>query len=48
MLKAGVSKSTMDKMGRSEKVSLDVIDRICCSMDCDISDVIEYVSEQEW
>ncbi len=36
MLKAGISKSTMDKMGRS------------CSMDCDISDVIEYVSEQEW
>lgn len=48
MLKAGISKSTMDKMGRGEKVSLDVIDRICCSMDCDISDVIEYVSEQEW
>lgn len=48
MLKAGISKSTVDKMGRSEKVSLDIIDRICCSMDCDISDVIEYVSEQEW
>ena len=25
----GISKSTMDKMGRGEQVSMDIIDRIC-------------------
>lgn len=38
----GISKSTMDKMARSETVSLDVVDRICNYFDCKIGDVIEY------
>lgn len=45
MKKTGISKSTIDKMGRSEKVSLDIIERICCNLNCNISDVIEHVSE---
>lgn len=40
----GISKSTMDKMGRSEQVSLDIIDRICSYFHCDINDVIEHVN----
>lgn len=42
MQKTGISKSTMDKMGRSETVSLDIIDRICSHFDCRIEDVIEH------
>lgn len=38
----GLSKSTMDKMGRSEMVSLDIIDRLCSLFQCRIEDVIEY------
>lgn len=38
----GISKSTVDKMYRGENVSLEVIDRICRQLDCDISDVISY------
>jgi len=30
----GISKSTMDKMARSETISLDVVDRICNYFDC--------------
>lgn len=41
----GISKSTIDKMGRNEQVSLDIIDRICSYFSCDISDVIEYVND---
>ena len=37
-----ISKSTMDKMGRSEIVSLEIIDRICNYFDCNIEDVIEH------
>ena len=32
----GISKSTVDKMYRGENVSLEVIDRICRQLDCDI------------
>ena len=45
MRETGISKSTMDKMGRGEKVSLDIIDRICEQLDCNISDVLEHVSK---
>ena len=37
-----ISKSTMDKMGRSEIVSLEIIVRICNYCDCSIEDVIEH------
>ena len=38
-----ISKSTMDKMGRGEQVSLDIIDRICNLLNCKIEDVIEHI-----
>lgn len=40
--KAGISKSTIDKMGRGENVSMDVLDKICKALDCDFSDLIEH------
>lgn len=43
----GISKSTMDKMGRAEDVSLDVIDRICEYFDCKIEDVIEHTNKEK-
>ena len=42
MAKTGISKSTMDKMGRSEIVSLEIIDRICNYFNCSVEDVIEH------
>lgn len=45
MVETGISKSTIDKMSRGENVSLTIIERICDSLNCDISDVIEYISE---
>lgn len=41
MAKTGISKSTMDKMGRGELVSLEIIDRICNYFECSIGDVLE-------
>ena len=38
---AGVSTSTMSKMGRDEIVSLEVIDRICQKLNCNVEDVLE-------
>lgn len=38
----GISKSTMDKMGRGEHVSMDIIDRICTYFNCGVESVIEH------
>ncbi len=45
---AGISKSTMDKMGRGELVSMQIIDRICAFLKCDLSDVLEHKREKEY
>lgn len=42
-----ISKSTMDKMGRSENVSLDILDKICNHLNCSLSDVVEYKRNEE-
>lgn len=38
--KAGIARSTIAKMGKNEIVSLDVIVKICNTLDCDIVDVV--------
>ena len=40
----GISSSTIAKMGKNENVSLEVIDKICALLECDINDILEYVS----
>lgn len=38
---AGISRSTVTKMGKDEYVALDIIEQICSALDCDVCDVIE-------
>lgn len=40
--KIGISSTTIAKMGKGGKVSLDVIERICDYFNCDIGDVISF------
>lgn len=42
-----ISKSTMDKMGRDEKVSMEILDRLCTYFSCEASDIIEHVKEEQ-
>lgn len=44
--KVGLSSTTIAKMGKGEKVSLDVIERICSHLDCNIGDVISFEKDQ--
>lgn len=37
-----ISSATMAKMGKGESVSMDVLERICSYMDCDIGDIISF------
>ena len=47
MQATGISKSTMDKMGRGEQVSMDIIDRICNYFDCNVEDIISHITGTE-
>ena len=38
---SGVSAAKLAKMSRDESVSASILDRICTSLNCDISDVVE-------
>lgn len=40
-LATGIASSTLSKMSRNEYVSLEVLVRICCSLDCELSDIAE-------
>lgn len=42
-LKIETSPTTIAKMGKNEKVSLEIIDRICNTLDCRVEDVIEHI-----
>lgn len=44
---ADVSSSTIAKLNRDEYVSLEVLERICRALHCDIGDVVELTEESE-
>ena len=45
MEQTGISKSTIDKMGRGEIISLNIVDKICKQFDCKVEDIMEYKEE---
>ena len=42
---AGISHTSMAKLGKNEGVSTDVLVRICQALHCDIGDIMEFVTE---
>lgn len=45
---AGVSQSSVTKLGRNENVSTEILVRICSALRCDVGDVMEIVPERRW
>lgn len=43
MALTSISSATVTKMGKNEYVALEVIDKICTALDCEISDIVVYV-----
>lgn len=43
--KASLSSASVAKLGKNEPVAMDVLLRICTALDCDISDVMEFIKE---
>ena len=45
-LKAGISTRQLAKLGRNEDVSTDVLRRICSSLGCSLTDIIELTPDE--
>ena len=44
---AGISHASMAKLGKNENVTTDILVKICSTLDCDIGDIAEVVSEKQ-
>ena len=42
-----MSSATLAKLGKNEIVSMDVLGRICEELQCDVGDIVSYVSEKK-
>lgn len=40
-IKANISTSTLAKMGKGEYVALEILERICLILDCQLSDLVK-------
>ncbi|WP_366522129.1 helix-turn-helix transcriptional regulator [uncultured Subdoligranulum sp.] len=45
--KAGISSSTIVKMGRQEPVSVELIGKICLALGCTANDVLEFLPDED-
>ncbi len=45
-VKAGMGPSTLAKLGKEEKISMDVIMRICEALNCDVGDIMEIMPDK--
>ena len=44
---AGISQNTMARLSRNQDVSLDVLGKICCTLNCKIDDILEFIPEEK-
>lgn len=42
-LAAGISTATLAKLAKEEPVKLEILEKICKALDCNIGDVVEFV-----
>ena len=44
--KAGITTNAIAKMGKGEKVSMDVLIKICTALNCNIGDIIDVLPQK--
>lgn len=45
--KAKITNQSLSRLSKNENVSMDVLDRICNTLECDISEIVEFVKETD-
>ena len=43
---AGISSNAMEKLGKNESVQVEVLEKICCRLNCTIDDILEILPEE--
>ena len=46
-LKAGISTMALAKLGKNENVSMDVLKKICKALNCNISDIMDMIPNND-
>ena len=44
---AGISSYTVNKLNRGDNVTMDVLDKICRALDCNIGDICDAISSEQ-
>lgn len=44
----GISSSTLAKLSKNEVVSLEILEKICCNLNCDIGDIVSFRDGSEY
>lgn len=42
---AGISTNAMAKLGRDEDVRVNILEKICIALDCNVEDIVEFTAE---
>ncbi|MCB6994296.1 helix-turn-helix domain-containing protein [bacterium 210820-DFI.6.37] len=42
---AGISTNAMAKLGRNEDVRVNILEKLCTSLDCNLDDIVDFVPE---
>ncbi|EAE3409276.1 TPA: helix-turn-helix transcriptional regulator [Listeria monocytogenes] len=45
--KSGITSATLARLSKNETVSMEILGRICKSLECDIGDIVEYTQVVE-
>lgn len=45
-LASGISTNALAKLGKNERVTTDVIEKICVALKCDVGDIMEITQEE--
>lgn len=41
----GIGPSTLSKLTRNKRVSMEVLEKICKELDCNIGDIVDYIKD---
>ena len=44
---AGISSTSITKLGKNENVNTEIIEKICAALHCDVGDIMEMTEEKE-
>ena len=44
--KVGMGPGTLSKLSKNQRVSLEVLEKICGELDCNFEDVVDYINER--